>query len=193
MNVLICGVGGQGILLASDILAQAALNEGCDVKKSEVHGMAQRGGSVVSHVRFGAKVYSPLIEEETADFILAFEKLEGVRYLHFLAPKGTIIVDTLELPPLSVLAGKETYPLDIPGTIRKKTKHAYFIDGSEIAKKLGNIRTQNVVLLGALAHFLTLKPESITDALTALIKPKFLDLNLKAFALGKETIAGKVC
>ncbi len=189
MNVLICGVGGQGILLASDILAQAALNQGCDVKKSEVHGMAQRGGSVTSHVRFSDKVYSPLIEEGTADFILAFEKLEALRYLHFLAPKGSIIVDTLELPPLAVLAGKETYPADIPGTIRKKTKHAYFIDGSEMAKKLGNLRAQNVVLLGALSHFLTMKPESFKAALTSLIKPKFLELNLKAFALGKETLA----
>ena len=189
MNVLICGVGGQGILLASDVLAQAALNEGLDVKKSEVHGMAQRGGSVVSHVRFGPKVYSPLIEEATADFVLAFEKLEGLRYLHFLASKGTIIVDTLELPPLSVLAGKESYPPDIPGTIRKKTKRAYFIDGSETAKKLGNIRTQNVVLLGALSHFLKFKPASFKDALAALVKPKFLELNLQAFAVGETAVS----
>lgn len=189
MNVLICGVGGQGILLASDILAQAALNQGFDVKKSEVHGMAQRGGSVVSHVRFSTKVYSPLIEEGTADFILAFEKLEGLRYLNFLSPKGRIIIDPLELPPLTVLAGEATYPLDIPERIRKKTKHAYFVEGAELAKKLGNIRTQNVILLGALSCFLDLKPESFKDALTSLIKPKFLDLNLKAFQLGKDTIA----
>jgi indolepyruvate ferredoxin oxidoreductase beta subunit len=187
-NVLICGVGGQGVILASDILAQVALKEGCDVKKSEVHGMAQRGGSVVSHVRFGDKVYSPLIPEGAVQFILAFELLEGFRYLSFLVPKGTILCDPLRLAPAGVLTGAEDYPSDLKERIRRRTANAYFIEGQSLAQSLGNPRVQNTIFLGALAHFLKFSEESWQGGLRELIKPRYQELNLIAFKKGEKLI-----
>jgi len=186
-NVVICGVGGQGIILASDVLCHAAFLEGLDVKKSEVHGMAQRGGSVITHVRFGKKVYSPLIEEGTSDFMLAFEKLEALRYVHYLKKVGQIIVDNREIPPMSVLVGQTQYPQDID---RKLSGYGgvRFINAADIALKLGNIRVVNIILLGVLSTFLDFKKESWKKAISNNVKEKFVDLNIAAFDRGRELV-----
>ena len=184
-NIVICGVGGQGIILASNVLCTTAFVEGHDVKKSEVHGMAQRGGSVITHVRFGIRVYSPLIEEGTAEYILAFEKLEALRYLHYVKQKGTIIVNDREIPPMSVLISTADYPGNIPTTLKKRGKTS-FVNAATIALSLGNIRTVNIVLLGALSTFLGFKKESWEQAIKENIKAKFVNLNIKAFNKGKE-------
>ncbi|MEO0160954.1 MAG: indolepyruvate oxidoreductase subunit beta [candidate division WOR-3 bacterium] len=183
-NVIICGVGGQGILLSSDILCTAAFLSGYDVKKSEIHGMAQRGGSVITHVRFGKKVYSPLIEEGCADFILAFEKLEALRYSYFLKKDGWIIVNDLELPPMSVLAEEKTYPKGIIETL-KTIGNVEVVPAQEIALGLGNVRVANVVLLGSLAHYLDLPDQIWMEAIKENVKPQYQDLNIKAFELGR--------
>lgn len=186
-NIIICGVGGQGIILASDVLCHAAFLEGLDVKKSEVHGMAQRGGSVITHVRFGHKVYSPLIEEGTSDFVLAFEKLEALRYRHYLKKAGHIIVDNREIPPMSVLVGQAQYPEDIDQKLKKLAK-THFVDAAHIALELGNIRVVNIILLGVLATYLDFKEKSWMKAISDNVKEKFVDLNIKAFGRGRELV-----
>lgn len=185
INIVICGVGGQGIILASNVLCNAAFNEKLDVKKSEVHGMAQRGGSVITHVRFGKKVYSPLIEPGTADYILAFEKLEALRYLHYLKKDGVIIVNDREIAPMSILVGAETYPPNIIARL-KKYGNAYLVPAEKIAQELKNTRTVNIILLGILATFLDFKTSSWHNAMKRCIKPKFLELNLLAFKRGQS-------
>lgn len=185
-NIIICGTGGQGILLLSDILGFIALKEGLAVKKSEVHGMAQRGGSVITHLRFGEKVYSPLIEEGTAQFLISLEKLEALRYLHFLSPKGILISDTLEIEPLPALVGETSYPKDIEIRIKERLKKVYFIPAFRVAKELGDSRTQNLVMLGFLANFLPFKEETYQMAIKELVKEKFWGINLKALEKGKS-------
>jgi indolepyruvate ferredoxin oxidoreductase beta subunit len=184
-NVVICGVGGQGIILASDVLCHTAFHEGLDVKKSEVHGMAQRGGSVITHVRFGRKVYSPLIEEGTGDYILAFEKLEAVRYVHYLRKDGEIVVDNREIPPMSVLVGQAQYPQDIEQKLRRYGK-VHFVNAADIALELGNIRVVNIILLGVLSTFLDFKKISWTKAIGDKVKDRYVDLNIAAFNRGRE-------
>ncbi len=184
-NIVICGVGGQGIILASDVLCRVAFLEGFDVKKSEVHGMAQRGGSVITHVRFGKKVYSPLIEEGTSDFVLAFEKLEALRYAHYLKKEGEIIVDNREIPPMSVLVGQAKYPQDLSRKLRKFGK-VHFIDAAKIALELGNIRVVNIILLGVLSKYLKFKRNSWEDSIRKNIKEKFVALNITAFDRGRD-------
>lgn len=184
-NIIICGVGGQGIILASNVLCSAAFLEGLDVKKSEVHGMAQRGGSVITHVRFGTKVYSPLIEEGTGNFILAFEKLEALRYIHYLKKGGITLVNEREIPPMSVLVGTASYPKDIEKKL-KKHGTTYFIDAANVASELGNIRTVNIILLGVLSKFLSFKEESWEQAITENVKQRFVELNITAFHRGRH-------
>ncbi len=186
INIVTCGVGGQGVLLFTDILADIAMSAGLDVKKSEVHGMAQRGGSVVSQIRFGEKVFSPLIEETTADFIVGFEKLETLRYLHFLSEKGKVLVDQLEISPMPVLTGATEYPKDIMERIKTRTKNVYVIDAFNKAVELGESRTQNVIMLGSLSHFLKFPFELYKTAIEKNIKAKFVELNIKAFEIGKK-------
>ncbi|HEC78392.1 MAG TPA: indolepyruvate oxidoreductase subunit beta [candidate division WOR-3 bacterium] len=184
-NIVICGVGGQGIILASNVLCNAAFNERLDVKKSEVHGMAQRGGSVITHVRFGEKVYSPLIEEGKVDFILAFEKLEAFRYLHYLKEKnGVIIVNDREIPPMSVLVGADTYPADITKKL-KNYGELHLVPAEKTARELKNSRTVNIILLGVLSTFLNFKTRSWHSALKSCIKEKFVELNISAFDRGR--------
>jgi len=183
-NIFICGVGGQGVLLFSDILSEIAMNEGLDVKKSEVHGMAQRGGSVTSHVRFGQKVYSPLIEQGTADFIIAFEKIEALRYLHFLSPKGALLADSLIIEPLPVIIGLAEMPQDIDERIKNRVKKYYAIEAFKKAKELGNSRVQNMIMLGALSNFLDFTPDTFHGAIRKNVKEKFIDINIKAFETG---------
>jgi indolepyruvate ferredoxin oxidoreductase beta subunit len=185
-NIVICGVGGQGIILASDVLCHAAFLDGFDVKKSEVHGMAQRGGSVITHVRFGEKIYSPLIEEGTADFMLAFEKLEALRYAYYLKNGSEIIVDNREIPPMSVLVGQEAYPVDIDRKLAKAGK-THFVNASQIALELGNMRVINIILLGVLSGFLNLRKHSWEDSIRTNVKEKFVELNIKAFTKGRES------
>lgn len=187
-NIVCCGVGGQGVLLFTDILAQVAMSVGQDTKKSEVHGMAQRGGSVISQLRFGEKIYSPLIEETTADFIIGFEKLETLRYLHFLSPQGRVLVDSLEIAPMPVLTGVMQYPSDLLDRIKAHTNNVYVVDAFNQAIELGEARAQNVIMLGALSRFLRFPYENYEQAIRENIKPKFVDLNLKAFKLGKKLI-----
>ncbi len=182
-SIIICGVGGQGILLSSDILCTAAFLAGYDVKKSEIHGMAQRGGSVITHARFGKKVYSPLVEEGSADFILAFEKLEALRYSYFLKEKGIIILNDLEIPPMSVLTGERKYPEDLINKL-KSIATVNLVPAQDIALRLGNVRVANVVLLGSIAKFLHFPKEVWIEAIKENVKPQYHDLNIKAFEQG---------
>jgi len=189
-NLIICGVGGQGILLASELVALVAMEEGYDVKKSEVHGMAQRGGSVVSHVRIGHKVFSPLIEEGTADVILAFEKAEALRWVHYLNPKkGVLIVNDLEIVPPFVSIGLDEYPKDIEKTLKSIAKEAYFVDGIGLARQAGNERTANVALLGVLSNYMPFNEETWIEVIKRRVPPKTIEANLKAFSLGRNWIA----
>lgn len=187
-NILCCGVGGQGVLLFTDILADVAMEAGLDVKKAEVHGMAQRGGSVNSHLRFGEKVFSPLIEETTAKFIVAFEKLEAVRYLHFLSPRGILLTDTLEIPPMPVLTGMAEYPQDLIERIQHRVKNFYLVPAFNKAKELGEVRVQNIVMLGALSRFLNFPLELYQQSIARNVKAKFVELNLRAFDHGRNLI-----
>ncbi len=183
-NILIGGVGGQGILLASEVLSDVALAAGLDVRKSEVHGMAQRGGSVVSHVRFGAKVFSSLIQKGEADILLAFEKLEALRWLPYLKPAGKCLVNTMEIVPMSVTFGDAKYPADIVERIEAKAEAPLFVNGMDEAQKLGNPRCANVILLGILSKSLDFDEEAWKMSLKKRIKPKYHELNMKAFARG---------
>lgn len=183
-NILIVGVGGQGTLLASKALGTLALSAGYDVKVSELHGMAQRGGSVMTHVRFGDAVHAPLIDEGGADIILAFEKLEAARYLNYLKPGGTVIVNDHEIPPMPVILGAAKYPGDVMGTLKANAGAVYAVDAAGLARECGNQRAMNVVLLGVLARCMSEPAEAWEAALKTVIKPEFLDVNLAAFARG---------
>ncbi len=187
-SIFITGVGGQGIILASEILSEAALVAGHDIKKSEVHGMAQRGGTVVSAVRFGEKIYSPLITEGKADVVLAFEKLEALRQIEFLKQGGTMIVNTQTINPGPVASGEMQYPRDIIARIEQSGVDAKFIDGLTLAKQAGHPRSTNVVLLGALSNFLPLEEKVCEQAIKARVPGKTIEINLKAFELGKNSL-----
>lgn len=184
-NVLLCGVGGQGTLLASNLLAECALREGLDVKKSEVHGMAQRGGSVVSHVRFGPAIHSPLIRKGEGDILLSFEELEALRWAEFLKPDGLVLVNRQRILPMSVSAGTSVYPDDILGKLENLPARVLPVSALELARGLGNPKCVNVVLLGVLARRLPMiRPETWNGALADKIPARLLDLNRKAFELG---------
>jgi len=184
-NILLCGVGGQGTLLAGNLISECAMVAGFDVKKSEVHGMAQRGGSVVSHVRFGKVVHSPLIRKGEGDILLAFEQLEALRWAEFIKPKGTIIVGTQKILPMTVSAGNAVYPGDIITTLEKMSFHVTAVDALETAKGLGNAKCVNVVLLGLLANQLgKIEKEIWLEVLEDKIPQKLLELNMKAFEAG---------
>jgi indolepyruvate ferredoxin oxidoreductase, beta subunit len=185
MNVLMTGVGGQGIILASDVLSEVMMRYGCDVKKSEIHGMAQRGGSVMSHVRFSEKVYSPLIPFGSCDIMLSFEELETARYMGYLNEGTRVLINSYRLSPPTVIAGKEPYP-DITPLLKEKTNRISFVDGNGIARELGNERGVNIVLLGTLSTLLdpeeALWLETIKDMLPEKIRAK----NIEGFKRGRE-------
>jgi len=183
-NILIVGVGGQGTILSSRIIAKVVIGAGFDVKVSEIHGMSQRGGSVVTQVRFGEKVASPIISPGTVDIIIAFEKLEALRWLGWLAPDGVIIVNTQEIYPMPVITGVAEYPADITETITKEAPQAYFLDALDLAVKSGNAKSANVVLLGKLSTLLDIPQESWTEAIKTTVHARFVDVNLAAFAAG---------
>jgi indolepyruvate ferredoxin oxidoreductase beta subunit len=186
-NVLLVGVGGQGTILATRVLAGVLVEEGFDVKMSEVHGMSQRGGSVLTFVRYGDKVYSPLVERGTADLILAFEKLEAVRYLPYLKPEGTLVVNDLAILPAPVLLGKAEYPYNALDILKEKVKDLVVMDAAKLAEeKTGNVRTQNIVLLGALARRMDIPPGTWEKVVSENVPPKTVEANLKAFWAGWE-------
>lgn len=185
INVLMSGVGGQGVLVASDVLVLAAMHADFDAKKSEIHGMAQRGGSVVSQIRFGEKIYSPLINKGTADIILAFEKLEAIRYLDFLKPGGAIIYNDQQITPLSVFFSNIAYPGDVETICIKRTDNIVRVKGLKISDELKNPRVLNSVMLGALSNFLQFDNEHWIRAIEHRVPPKTLDLNRKAFEAGQ--------
>ena len=185
-NILLVGVGGQGIILASEVMADVFLEAGFDVKKSEVHGMAQRGGSVSTHVRFGAKVFSPLIKEGEVDIFIAFEELEALRYLHFLGPKPAIILNEQRLNPPSVSLGKENYPEKAGEILSKRAGQFKKIPGRDLALKAGDARAVNVVLLGALYSFFSIQEKIWTDNILRRFPPRAQKINLEAFRLGEK-------
>jgi indolepyruvate ferredoxin oxidoreductase beta subunit len=184
-NILISGVGGQGVLLTSKIIAEAALLSGLDVKQSEVHGMAQRGGSVLSQVRFGGKVFSPIVSEGEADLLIGFEPLETARYLHFLRNDGAVIYNTRSIGTIGVSIAVEKYPSDINDTIKLRAKTVMPLDGTELAVKAGDKRTLNLVLLGAALKFLHLTESVILEAIKHTVPKKVLAMNEKAFMSGR--------
>jgi len=182
------GVGGQGIILASDILGEAALAAGYDIKKTDTLGMAQRGGSVVSHVRMADQVWSPLIEEGEVDILLAFEKLEVARWAHYLKPGGVAIVNNHAMPPLSVSLGTQQYPGDeeIQDILKRQTRRVYFIDGTSRAKELGEIRSLNMFMLGYVSPLLPIDIEIWKDCMSHRIPRKILQINITAFGQGRK-------
>jgi len=191
-NIFLSGVGGQGTILASNILAEVFLKAGYDVKKSEVHGMAQRGGDVTTHFRFGKKVYSPLIKYGDVDYLISFEMLEAARYINWVKPEGKIIINKQEILPPTVSLGQMEYPKDIEKMFKKYFKdNVWIVNGQEIARKLGNIQAANVVLVGAFSNFFPeFKEEQWTDAIKELLAAKLHELNIKAFYEGRKALQG---
>jgi indolepyruvate ferredoxin oxidoreductase beta subunit len=185
VNLLLAGVGGQGILLAGDLVADLALEEGLDVKKSEVHGMAQRGGSVVGHVRFARKVHSPVIVEGQATHVVAFEMMEALRWAHMLVPGGTLIVNEQQIIPSGLLE----YPAGIREKVVSRCPQAVFIDGTGLARKAGTLRAVNIVLLGALSKYLDFGEAEWERAIRRRVPEKWVSGNLQAFSLGRKAVS----
>jgi indolepyruvate ferredoxin oxidoreductase beta subunit len=183
-NVLLVGVGGQGIILASKILSSGLIEAGYDVKMSEVHGMAQRGGSVTTQVRYGEKVYSPIIGKGQADLIVAFEKIEALRWIDYLKPDGKIVINDYAIPSATVLSGKEKYPENIISKMQQTFKNMTVINAAEEALKLGNIKAQNIVMLGGLLKALDVENVDWIKAVKENVKEKFIDLNVAALEKG---------
>ena len=190
-NVAIAGVGGQGIILASDIIAQAALSAGHDVKKNEVHGMAQRGGAVISEIRFGRHIHSPLIPDGEVDVLLALELLEALRQLHRLRADGLVIANDLRLPPAVRLPSAPEYPKDVLKRLRSSADRVVVIRAARLAERAGNPRAANTVLLGALSRYLDLPLGTWHSALQACLRPSLVAVNLRAFELGRNRVRTK--
>ena len=185
-NILFAGVGGQGIVLASGLLAGICLQAGYDVKQSEVHGMAQRGGSVTSHVRFGKAVHSPTIAAGEADYLLAFEILEGMRSCDQLAADGVALINTQQIEPMTVTSGTMDYPEDLAGSLRSRCPNLALIDAFDIAGKAGSVRATNMVLLGSLSARLDFDHELWRKAIAGRVPPKTLEVNWNAFEEGRK-------
>lgn len=183
-NILVVGVGGQGTLLTSRILGNLAMEEGYDVKLSEVHGMSQRGGSVVTHIRFGEKVYSPLVEIGQADIILAFEKMEALRWQHFLKKEGIMVVNTQEIDPMPVVTGVASYPENIIETLESEVKQVVAMDSLEIARTIGNLKVANTVLLGQLAKHMEIEKDKWIHIIKRTVPEKTIEVNIEAFEKG---------
>ncbi len=183
-NIMIVGVGGQGTLLASRLLGDAVMRQGYDVKLSEVHGMSQRGGSVVTYVRYGENVASPVIEKGEADMILSFELLEAARWLPFLKPNGKIIVNTQQIDPMTVVMGAAEYPSDLENKLKEKGFQLEAFDAVALAEEAGSVKAVNVVLIGRMARNMSLSKEEWLEVIEEIVPPKFIELNKKAFDLG---------
>ncbi|MCJ7769870.1 MAG: indolepyruvate oxidoreductase subunit beta [Dehalococcoidales bacterium] len=189
-NLIMAGVGGQGVILAGNIIGEVALASGYDVKKTDTLGMAQRGGSVVSHLRIADKVFSPLIKQGEADILLAFEKLEAARWSTYLKPGGVAIINNQALPPLSVNLGNERYPdnEEIIGIIRQQTENLYIVEGSSKAGELGNLKTLNIFMLGCLSQFTPFSEGVWQDCITQNLPSGVIDINISAFKIGMREI-----
>jgi len=187
-SLLLAGVGGQGVLLASDIICKVMMRAGLDVKKSEVHGMAQRGGCVTSHVRYGRKVYSPIAKEGDVNVLVSFEKLETLRYLNYLKQDGKVIINDEEIFPPSVNLGEAAYPADAVDIVRHRFKDVLVVNAPALARKAGNIRAISTVMLGALSRYLPeASPDDWKNVIGEEFSEKLVPANLKAFSLGRET------
>jgi indolepyruvate ferredoxin oxidoreductase beta subunit len=191
INLLLVGVGGQGIVLASDIIGDVAISSGLDIKKTDTLGMAQRGGSVVSHIRIASKVYSPLIKEGTVDLLVAFEKLEAARWGSYLNNNSLAIINNYSIPPVSVSLGYSHYPEDfsINKTLQQRTDKIYFVDGSQKAIELGDMRVVNMFMLGCIASLLTMDTSIWLRCISQRLSPNILKMNLMAFNQGREVIS----
>jgi indolepyruvate ferredoxin oxidoreductase beta subunit len=183
-SILFAGVGGQGILRASDIICEVIMEAGLDVKKSEVHGMAQRGGCVTSHVRYGRKVYSPLAEPGSIEMLISFEKMEALRYLRFLKKDAAIIVNTEEIYPPAVNMGEASYPEDVVSFLKKHYGKVISFNAAELAQKAGNIKTANVVLLGAVSNLMNIDQSIWQSVIKKSFPEKLVKMNLAAFQMG---------
>ena len=185
-NIMIVGVGGQGSLLASKLLGHLLLSQGYDVKVSEVHGMSQRGGSVVTYVRYGDKVYSPVIDKGEADFIVSFEILEAARWLPFLKKDGQIVTNTQQIDPMPVITGAAEYPEGLVAKLKETGAKVDALDCLSLAEQAGSSKAVNIVLLGRLSHYFDLPEDAWMKSLEANVPAKFLEMNKKAFELGKN-------
>jgi len=190
VNIIFAGVGGQGVLLVSAIVAQAAILSGADVKGNEVHGMAQRGGSVLAQVRYGPKVYSPLVWEGTVDLLISLEESEALRYAHFLKPGALAVVSTQRILPVTVSSGKATYPADVAERLARVFPRLVTLDAPGIAHSLGSAKAANVVALGAAAASLPTLERHWIDAIAACVNEKYRELNLRAFESGRAIGSG---
>ena len=190
IDLFITGVGGQGNILASDIISQVAIYSGYDVKKTDTLGMAQRGGSVVSNVRIAQEVYSPLLKIGEADILLAFEKLEAARWGYYLRNGGIAIVNNQSLPPLAVSLGNEQYPSDekIASILKQQTDRIFFVEGTQQAREMGNIRTLNIFMLGCVSPFLPFKVSTWKDSIAERLPPNLQKINITAFDRGRKEI-----
>lgn len=185
-NIMIVGVGGQGSLLASKLLGRLLMNEGYDVKVSEVHGMSQRGGSVVTYVRYGDKVYSPVVDEGEADYIISFEILEAARWLPYLKRNGKIVTSTQQIDPMPVITGAAQYPADLAKKIKATGADVDAFDALALAEEAGSSKAVNIVLMGRISNYFDFSEEVWLKAIEECVPPKFLELNKKAFALGRN-------
>lgn len=190
INILIVGVGGQGVILASDTVAEIGMNSGYDVKKSETLGMAQRGGSVVSHVRWGEQVFSPLVKKGDIDFLLGFEQLEAARWASYLKPGGVAIIADVAVVPVSIIGTTTPYPDwdEIEGILAQYTAETYLIPATRIGLEVGNPRALNMVMLGALSVFLEIEVEAWTESISRKLASRFLESSLEAFSRGAAEI-----
>ena len=184
-NIMIVGVGGQGSLLASKLLGKVLLDRGYDVKVSEVHGMSQRGGSVVTYVRFGNKVYSPIVDKGEADFIVSFELLEAARYVEYLSQDGRIVTNTQQIDPMPVITGAAGYPENLVEKLQKLGVNVDAMDCLCLAEQAGTAKAVNIVLMGHLSKYFDFPESEWLSALEKMVPAKFLDVNKRAFALGK--------
>lgn len=186
VNFMIVGVGGQGTLLASRVLGDVFAAQGLEIKLSEVHGMSQRGGSVVTYVKAGEKVYSPVVSKGEADFIISFEKMEGARYIDCLKKGGVLVTNTAEIDPMPVITGAAQYPHDILDTMAGKGVQVDALDALKIAKEVGSEKAVNIVLLGRLSKYFDFTEEAWLSAIQKFVKPQFLEMNQKAFISGRN-------
>ena len=186
-NIMIVGVGGQGSLLASKLLGQLLLSSGYDVKVSEVHGMSQRGGSVVTYVRYGGKVYSPVIDKGEADAIVSFELLEAARYMEYLRDGGQIVTNLQQIDPMPVITGAASYPDDLVTKMKAAGANVDAIDCLSLALSAGTSKAVNMVLMGRLSNYFEFSEDAWMSAIESVVPPKFLEINKKAFALGKQS------
>lgn len=187
-SILLVGVGGQGTILASKILSDGLVEAGYDVKMSEIHGMSQRGGSVSTQVRYGDRVYSPVIGKGQADILVSFEAMEALRYLEYLKPEGKVVVNDYKIPSAPILMAKADYPEDVIETIKGKANTSV-LDAAKIAMELGNIKVMNIVLLGALVKAMNLTDIDWETAIRNNVKEKFIDINIKAFHAGMDAVS----